>query len=247
MKTIATLATLVSCPSKFAPMFQQFPRFRVILRDDNTLSFEDIVSGEWFIHTTTVEHIGDDGVTVTAHTRNSVYEFKRTVEPKHVSVESKPVYPMAKPASELKHNEFWKVVVTSYELHDECPEWAREYALMDDGTYMVKVWDVGFYKDELDALNHIASVKAEMACPDNETIDFANKLGYISVIGNFKVSFDEDFLKKAEQWRARIDSYGEFAFNCRRQDRKQMREELAPITLDKRERRNRLDYLRWFC
>ena len=144
-------------------------------------------------------------------------------------------------------NTFYKVSFVDYELHEERPDWAREARQMSDGSWVVKTYNNSFHTSKEDADKRAEYLLHVYDGSNSEEVRVAKEMGCIKLNGVFKVTFDEDFIKAVEKWSKRISSYGEFGFRCRAADRKQMREELAPATLDKIERRNRLDYMREFA
>ena len=144
-------------------------------------------------------------------------------------------------------NTFYKVSFVDYELHKEKPDWAREARQMSDGTWVVKTYNNSFHGSKEKADERAKYLLHVYDDSNSEEVRIAKEMGCIKLNGVFKVTFDEDFIKAVERWSKRISSYGEFGFRCRAADRKQMREELAPMTLDKIERRNRLDYMREFA
>lgn len=224
---LCTLATIISCPSKFIPTFTQFPQFRILHNSDDTLTFEDPKTGKWFINTTAVTSpISCVNGIYTATTRNSIYSWRD---------------------ANTSPNVFYKVSFVDYELHEERPDWAREARQMSDGTWVVKTYNNSFHTSKEDADERAEYLLHCYDGSNSEEVRVAKEMGCIKLNGVFKVTFDEDFIKAVEKWSKRISSYGEFGFRCRAADRKQMREELAPATLDKIERRNRLDYMREFA
>ena len=224
---LCTLATIISCPSKFIPTFTQFPQFRILHNSDDTLTFEDPKTGKWFINTTAVTSpISCVNGIYTATTRNSIYSWRD---------------------ANTNSNVFYKVSFVDYELHEEKPDWAREARQISDGTWVVKTYNNSFHTSKEDADERAEYLLHCYDGSNSEEVRVAKEMGCIKLNGVFKVTFDEDFIKAVEKWSKRISSYGEFGFRCRAADRKQMREELAPATLDKVERRNRLDYMREFA
>lgn len=224
---LCTLATIISCPSKFIPTFTQFPQFRILHNSDDTLTFEDPKTGKWFINTTAVTSpISCVNGIYTATTRNSIYSWRD---------------------ANANSNVFYKVSFVDYELHEERPDWAREARQMSDGTWVVKTYNNSFHTTKEKADERAEYLLHVYDGSNSEEVRVAKEMGCIKLNGVFKVAFDEDFIKAVEKWSKRISSYGEFGFRCRAADRKQMREELAPATLDKIERRNRLDYMREFA
>ena len=224
---LCTLATIISCPSKFIPTFTQFPQFRILHNSDDTLTFEDPKTGKWFINTTAVTSpISCVNGIYTATTRNSIYSWRD---------------------ANTSPNTFYKVSFVDYELHEERPDWAREARQISDGTWVVKTYNNSFHTSKEDADERAEYLLHCYDGSNSEEVRVAKEMGCIKLNGVFKVTFDEDFIKAVEKWSKRISSYGEFGFRCRAADRKQMREELAPATLDKVERRNRLDYMREFA
>lgn len=228
---LCALATLVSCPSKFKLSFAQFPTFRVIRNSDDTLTFEDPKTGEWFINTTRVESLSNSNGIISAVTRNSVYSFA----------------PVVSSASPVNKTILYKVSFVSYQLSDDCPDWTNICSQMSDGTWVAKSYVNGFFKTKEEAEDYADYLVSAYANADTEEVAVAKQLGCCKLNGVFRCEFDNDFIEAVERWKRRINSYGEFAFSLRRADRKQMREELAPMTLDKIERRNRLDYMREFA
>ena len=225
---LCALATLVSCPSKFQHTFAAFPRFRVIRNSDNTLTFEDPKTGNWFINTTAViSPVSCSNGVYTATTRNSIYSWRDN------STESP--------------NTFYKVSFVDYELHEERPDWAREARQISDGSWVVKTYNNSFHTTKEKADERANYLLHVYDGSNSEEVRAAKEMGCIKLNGVFKVVFDDEFINAVKRWSKRIASYGEFGFKCRAADRKQMREELAPMTLDKIERRNRLDYMREFA
>ena len=224
---LCTLATIISCPSKFIPTFTQFPQFRILHNSDDTLTFEDPKTGKWFINTTAVTSpISCVNGIYTATTRNSIYSWRDANTSFHV---------------------FYKVSFVDYELHEERPDWAREAHQMSDGTWVVKTYNNSFHTSKEKADKRAEYLLHVYDGGDSEELTIAKQLGCCKLNGIFRCEFDNDFIEAVEHWSKRINSYGEFAFYLRRRDRQQMRQELAPATLDKIERRNRLDYMREFA
>lgn len=224
---LCTLATIISCPSKFIPAFTQFPQFRILHNSDDTLTFEDPKTGKWFINTTAVTSpISCVNGIYTATTRNSIYSWRD---------------------ANANSNVFYKVSFVDYELHEERPDWAREARQMSDGTWVVKTYNNSFHTSKEKADKRAEYLLHVYDGGDSEELTIAKQLGCCKLNGIFRCEFDNDFIKAVERWSKRINSYGEFAFSLRRRDRQQMRQELAPATLDKIERRNRLDYMREFA
>ena len=224
---LCTLATIISCPSKFIPAFTQFPQFRILHNSDDTLTFEDPKTGKWFINTTAVTSpISCVNGIYTATTRNSIYSWRD---------------------ANANSNVFYKVSFVDYELHEERPEWAREARQMSDGTWVVKTYNNSFHTSKEKADKRAEYLLHVYDGGDSEELTIAKQLGCCKLNGIFRCEFDNDFIEAVERWSKRINSYGEFAFSLRRRDRQQMRQELAPATLDKIERRNRLDYMREFA
>lgn len=225
---LCTLATIISCPSKFIPTFTQFPQFRILHNSDDTLTFEDPKTGKWFINTTAVTSpISCVNGVFTAKTRNSIYSWRDN------STESP--------------NTFYKVSFVDYELHEEKPDWAREARQISDGSWVIKTYNNSFHTTKEKADERANYLLHVYDGPNSEEVRAAKEMGCIKLNGVFKVVFDDEFINAVERWSKRINSYGEFAFSLRRRDRQQMRQELAPATLDKIERRNRLDYMREFA
>lgn len=224
---LCTLATIISCPSKFIPAFTQFPQFRILHNSDDTLTFEDPKTGKWFINTTAVTSpISCVNGIYTATTRNSIYSWRD---------------------ANANSNVFYKVSFVDYELHEEKPDWAREARQISDGSWVVKTYNNSFHTSKEDADERAEYLLHCYDGGDSEELSIAKEMGCIKLNGVFKVVFDDEFINAVKRWSKRIASYGEFGFKCRAADRKQMREELAPATLDKIERRNRLDYMREFA
>ena len=144
-------------------------------------------------------------------------------------------------------NVFYKVSFVDYELHEERPDWAREARQKSDGTWVVKTYNNSFHTSKEDADERAEYLLHCYDGGDSEELSIARQLGCCKLNGIFRCEFDNDFIEAVERWSKRINSYGEFAFSLRRRDRQQMRQELAPATLDKIERRNRLDYMREFA
>ena len=225
---LCALATLVSCPSKFQHTFAAFPCFRVIRNSNNTLTFEDPKTGNWFINTTAViSPVSCSNGVYTATTRNSIYSWRDN------STESP--------------NIFYKVSFVDYELHEEKPDWAREARQISDGSWVVKTYNNSFHTTKEKADERANYLLHVYDGSNSEEVRAAKEMGCIKLNGVFKVVFDDEFINAVERWSKRINSYGEFAFSLRLRDRQQMRQELAPATLDKIERRNRLDYMREFA
>lgn len=224
---LCTLATIISCPSKFIPAFTQFPQFRILHNSDDTLTFEDPKTGKWFINTTAVTSpISCVNGIYTATTRNSIYSWRD---------------------ANANSNVFYKVSFVDYELHEERPDWAREARQMSDGTWVVKTYNNSFHTSKERADKRAEYLLHVYDGGDSEELTIAKQLGCCKLNGIFRCEFDNDFIEAVERWSKRINSYGEFAFSLRRRARQQMRQELAPATLDKIERRNRLDYMREFA
>lgn len=150
-------------------------------------------------------------------------------------------------ASTESPNTFYKVSFVDYELHEEKPDWAREALQMSNGTWVVKTYNNSFHTSKEDADERAEYLLHCYDGGDSEELTIAKQLGCCKLNGIFRCEFDNDFIEGVERWSKRINSYGEFAFSLRRRDRQQMRQELAPATLDKIERRNRLDYMREFA
>ena len=144
-------------------------------------------------------------------------------------------------------NVFYKVSFVDYELHEEKPDWAREALQMSNGTWVVKTYNNSFHTSKEEADKRAEYLLHVYDGSNSEEVRVAKEMGCIKLNGVFKVTFDEDFIEAVKSWSKRINSYSEFAFSLRRRDRQQMRQELAPATLDKIERRNRLDYMREFA
>lgn len=224
---LCTLATIISCPSKFIPTFTQFPQFRILHNSDDTLTFEDPKTGKWFINTTAVTSpISCVNGIYTATTRNSIYSWRD---------------------ANANPNVFYKVSFVDYELHEERPDWAHEARQMSDGTWVVKTYNNSFHTTKEKADERAKYLLHCYDGGDSEELTIARQLGCCKLNGIFRCEFDNDFIEAVERWSKRINSYGEFAFSLRHRDRQQMRQELAPATLDKIERRNRLDYMREFA
>lgn len=231
---LCPLATIISCPSKFQHTFAQFPSFRVIRNSDGTLTFEDPKTGEWFINTTRVESLSNSNGIISAVTRNSVYSFA-------------PVVTVTTPSKVTNKTVLYKVSFVGYELSDDRPDWTDICSQMADGTWVTKTYCNSFFKIQQEAEEHANDLVHYYDDIDTEEVTIAKGLGCCKLNGVFRCEFDNDFIEAVERWRKRIYSHGEFAFNVRRAERKEMRETLAPATLDKIERRNRLDYMREFA
>ena len=224
---ILALASLVSAPIPRLGVFSKFPSFRVSRDSNNHLYFDDAVSGDWFLQTSPVISLEKTSGVFTAKTASgSVYRFVD---------------------ANANSNTFYKVSFVDYEVHEERPDWAREACQMSTGTWVVKTYNNSFHTSKEDADERAEYLLHCYDGSNSEEVRVAKEMGCIKLNGVFKVTFDEDFIKAVEKWSKRISSYGEFGFRCRAADRKQMREELAPATLDKIERRNRLDYMREFA
>ena len=224
---ILALASLVSAPIPRLGVFSKFPSFRVSRDSNNHLYFEDAVSGEWFLKTSPVISLEKTSGVFTAKTASgSVYRFVD---------------------ANTSFNIFYKVSFVDYELHEERPDWAREARQMSDGTWVVKTYNNSFHTSKEDADERAEYLLHCYDGGDSEELTIAKQLGCCKLNGIFRCEFDNDFIEAVEHWSKRINSYGEFAFYLRRRDRQQMRQELAPATLDKIERRNRLDYMREFA
>ena len=224
---ILALASLVSAPIPRLGVFSKFPSFRVSRDSNNHLYFEDVVSGEWFLKTSPVISLEKTSGVFTAKTASgSVYRFVD---------------------ANANSNTFYKVSFVDYELHKEKPDWAREALQMSNGTWVVKTYNNSFHTSKEDADERAEYLLHCYDGGDSEELTIAKQLGCCKLNGIFRCEFDNDFIEAVERWSKRINSYGEFAFSLRRRDRQQMRQELAPATLDKIERRNRLDYMREFA
>ena len=224
---ILALASLVSAPIPRLGVFSKFPSFRVSRDSNNHLYFEDAVSGEWFLKTSPVISLEKTSGVFTAKTASgSVYRFVD---------------------ANANSNTFYKVSFVDYELHEEKPDWAREARQISDGSWVVKTYNNSFHTTKEKADERANYLLHVYDGSNSEEVRAAKEMGCIKLNGVFKVVFDDEFINAVERWSKRINSYGEFAFSLRRRDRQQMRQELAPATLDKIERRNRLDYMREFA
>ena len=224
---ILALASLVSAPIPRLGVFSKFPSFRVSRDSNNHLYFEDAVSGEWFLKTSPVISLEKTSGVFTAKTASgSVYRFVD---------------------ANANSNTFYKVSFVDYELHKEKPDWAREALQMSNGTWVVKTYNNSFHTSKEDADERAEYLLHCYDGGDSEELSIARQLGCCKLNGIFRCQFSNDFIEAVKSWSKRINSYSEFAFSLRRRDRQQMRQELAPATLDKIERRNRLDYMREFA
>lgn len=139
---------------------------------------------------------------------------------------------------------FFKLVVDQGHMWDGKPEWARDEQckIISEDKCIVNTRTTLFYQTEEEREQRILWIEkdneARISCGNVDEIE--------KIIYKGTSFFEEEFIDEVLKYRERIANTGEFSFEFRKKIRRECREKLAPLSLEKRERQDKLSFIRQF-
>lgn len=188
-------------------------------------------NGEWLLHTSTIERCetSSNGYVCFLTASNHKYQFTVCEKEQEKPIE-KVSTPVVAKKQEAKPNTYKKVVYRYTEDHEEVPAWF--HGKYEKNTYHGMYGDSDYYTIHLIGTYYVPIDKW-----DKEEEDWAKERDLIR-IGT--VSFDSDFVDSVRSYKTKIIRSNEFAFEYRKELRKEARERLNP-NKDK----EKADFIRW--
>lgn len=144
---------------------------------------------------------------------------------------------------------FHKITSIITSNHETLPKWAEKCEHIYDEknqVFKVKTWQTDFFPVDKDGEeeyhNRIDLLKE--ACEYDE---YENEFDRPTIKYDGYVFFDEDFLEEVEKAAKKIHSYGAFAFSIRKELRKELKERLTLNCKDKREKNDKIAYIKQYA